>query len=141
MAESAVVTTRRTTPGNWVRRGGLTTLAFALPMIQYSYIPGHKVLSGQLRVDFSSVALFRQDATRSPGGSRSNHIPYQALSTGTDRFNSGAVTRINVDLVSREGIVGKYYASAGVEWSSPLQMNLHGTIGRHKLSRYRSVHY
>ncbi|HEY1710475.1 MAG TPA: LPS assembly protein LptD [Rhizomicrobium sp.] len=38
-------------------------IPFALPLIQYSYIPNHKVLSGELRVDFSSVALFREQAT------------------------------------------------------------------------------
>ncbi len=33
MADSSLVLRRRATPAAWVRRGGLTTLAFALPMI------------------------------------------------------------------------------------------------------------
>ncbi|HEX2593893.1 MAG TPA: LPS assembly protein LptD [Rhizomicrobium sp.] len=38
-------------------------IPYALPMIEYTYMPDHKILRGQWRLDLNSVSLFRQQET------------------------------------------------------------------------------
>lgn len=38
-------------------------IPFALPMMDYTYIPDHKVLFGQFRLDINSASLYRQQET------------------------------------------------------------------------------
>jgi LPS-assembly protein len=38
-------------------------IPFALPLIEYTYQPDHRVLFGQTRLELSSVSLYRQDET------------------------------------------------------------------------------
>jgi len=39
------------------------TIPFVLPLVDYSFVPERDVLGGQIRFDFNTVALTRQDAT------------------------------------------------------------------------------